>query len=251
MNRDPSPIPPQTCESSVPEFTGERVIEGTTPDRIWSDHVARYEFANRYVKDKTVLDIACGTGYGSSILKEQTASSVYGVDISLEAIEFAQEKYGRNHVHFAIGDISTIPFVANSFDAIVCFETIEHMDNHNKVLSELVRVLKPQGLLLISSPNRRLTSPGKSIADSPDNPFHTIEYSVNEFTDLLSQYFEIMDIYGQRNINKLFLFPFFERLLRYIIPRLYCPEAGTARLKKHRSISEYRYIVVICSNSKS
>ena len=68
MNKDPSPIPPQRCASSAPEFTGERVVEGTTPDRIWSDHVARYEFANRYVKDKTVLDIACGTGYGGRAL---------------------------------------------------------------------------------------------------------------------------------------------------------------------------------------
>ena len=249
MNKDPSPIPPQTTENSGPPFTGERVAEGVTPDRIWSDHVARYEFANRYVKDKTVLDMACGTGYGSSILREKAASRVFGVDISPEAIELAREKYRGDHLHFMIGDLSRIPFSANSFDAIVCFETIEHTDNHKEALAELARVLRPRGLLIISSPNRRLTSPGKSLANSPDNPFHTIEYSANEFKDLLSQYFEIIDIYGQRNINRLFLLPFLERLLRYVIPRLYCPQAGTPRLRKERSLSEYRYIVAICSNS--
>jgi len=251
MNRDLAALSLQRCECSPPKFTGERAIEGTTPDRIWSDHVARYEFANRYVIDKTVLDIACGTGYGSNILKKEGASRVYGVDISSEAIDFAREKYRRGHVYFTIGDLERIPFASNSFDAVVCFETIEHTDNHNQVLSELGRVLRPQGLLLISSPNRRLTSPGKSITESPHNPFHITEYSANEFKHLLSQNFEIKDIYGQRDINKLFLFPFLERILRQVIPRLYCPHAGTSRLKKQRSISEYRYTVVICSNSKS
>ena len=74
------------------KFTGERVVEGLTPRRIWLDHIERYKFSNQYVDGKIVLDISCGTGYGSKILYEAGAYKVIGIDISNEAINFAQNK---------------------------------------------------------------------------------------------------------------------------------------------------------------
>jgi len=237
-------------EEEFLKFTGERVVEGNTPQRIWLDHTARYEFATNYVKDKKVLDIACGTGFGSKILQEKGAKCVFGVDFSKEAVGFASKKYVGNGLKFMIGDIIEIAFPDNVFDVIVSFETIEHVKQNEKALSELRRALKPSGLLIISSPNRKLTSPGKSISDSPDNVFHVVEYSCGEFVQVLLKYFDVRGLYGQRAINKMLLIPFFEKILRRYLSKLYGPEVGNSLIEKHRAMCEYRYIIVSCINSK-
>lgn len=233
------------------QFTGERVVEGVSPERIWLDHVARYEFASGYTKEKNVLDISCGTGYGSRILYDRGARGVIGIDISIETINFASIKYKTKDLEFKVGDIQNIDFPANYFDVVTCFETIEHVNSQEKVFKELQRVLKPRGLLIISSPNRTVTSPYKSINDSPDNPFHTKEYATGEFISALENYFSILDIYGQRSIYKLFLLPILERIMRQTAPRIYSPEKGNPELEKISHIKEYRYTVVVCRKSKS
>ncbi|MCX5804133.1 MAG: methyltransferase domain-containing protein [Proteobacteria bacterium] len=227
-------------------FTGERVIEGDTPQRIWLDHVARYQCASRYVKGKAVLDIACGTGYGSKILYEGGGSTVLGIDISNKAIDFALSTYKDERLDFTVGDILNIRFPDNYFDAIVCFETIEHVKDQERALSELLRVLKPDGLLIISSPNRRLTSPGKSLREPPDNLYHMIEYSTKEFISALRDNVEILEVYGQRPKNKLFFSPILEKVLRLLLPGLYNPEAGGAKLERVSLLKEYRYITAVC-----
>ena len=237
-------------EEEFLKFTGERVVEGNTPQRIWLDHTARYEFATNYVKDKKVLDIACGTGFGSKILQEKGAKCVFGVDHSKEAVGFASKKYVRNGLKFIIGDIIEIAFPDNFFDVIVSFETIEHVKQHEKALSELQRALKPNGLLIISSPNRKLTSPGKSISDSPDNVFHVVEYLCGEFVCTLGKYFDVNGLYGQRAINKVLLIPYFEKVLRRYLSQLYSPETGSPLVEKCRPMLEYRYIIASCINSK-
>lgn len=231
-------------------FIGERVIEGSTPERIWLDHVARYKFAGRYVKDKSVLDISCGTGYGSRILYDAGATKVAGVDISTKAIDFAYAKYKINELEFKVGDILNIDFPESCFDVITCFETIEHVKNQKKALSELKRVLKPKGLLIISSPNRRLTSPFSSFNEPPNNPFHVVEYTTKEFCQLIGRYFEILGLYGQRGILKVFLLLIVERMLRRIIVGLFNPEKGQSELEEISSAREYRYVTVVCKNSK-
>lgn len=227
-------------------FTGERVVEGDTPQRIWLDHVARYKFASRYAKGKVVLDISCGTGYGSKILHDGGASKVFGVDISSEAINFALSKYKGDGLDFRVGDILNIDFPDNYFDIAVCFETIEHVKNQEKALSELLRVLKPDGLLVISSPNRKLTSSGKSLEDPPNNPYHFIEYSTEEFISTLRNNVEILEVYGQRSKNKLLFLPVFGKILRFLLPSLYNPEVGEPELERVRPFKEYRYITVVC-----
>jgi len=230
----------------VMQFTGEMVVEGDTPERIWQDHIARYRFACRYVKGKKVLDIACGTGHGSKLLCEAGAKRVIGVDISGKAINFATSRYKINGLEFKIGNILNIDFPENYFDVITCFETIEHVQSQEKAFRELRRVLSSDGLLIISSPNRRLTSPGKSIGDRPDNPFHTKEYSTREFISILKNYYGVVGVYGQRAINKVFLLPFFERITRRILPMTYDSSKGSSELEKASLVKEYRYITVVC-----
>lgn len=232
------------------QFTGERVIERITPERIWLDHIMRYEFASRYVKEKITLDIACGTGYGSRILLNRGAAKVTGLDTSIEAIEFANNRYKIDGLEFRIGNILNIDFPENYFDVVVCFETIEHVNNQEKVFSELQRILKLKGLLIVSTPNRRITSPFRSINKPPSNPFHKVEYTLEELTKLLENYFEVLEVYGQRPIKKLFLLPFLERISRRILPMIYDPERGNPKLEKSSPKKEYRYITAICKKIK-
>jgi hypothetical protein len=110
------------------------------------------------------------------------------------------------------------------------------------MLQELTRILKTNGLLIISTPNRKLTSPGKSIRDRPNNPYHTVEYSTCEFIRLLSKYFKVLEVYGQRGISKFYLIPIFEKILRIMFPRLYAPERYSCELEKIQSAKEYRYM---------
>lgn len=228
------------------QFTGERVFEDSTPNRIWLDHIARYKFAGKYVKGKDVLDIACGTGYGSKFLKDAGAAKVIGVDISIDAIDFAIAKYKMSGLEFKFGNMLNINFPESYFDVIVSFETIEHIKNPERAIAELHRVLKPKGILIVSTPNRKLTSPGKSFNDAPNNPFHVKEYYTKEFISILSGHFKILEVYGQRGINKLFLLPILERILRKLLPVLYNPERGEPELEQSSSRKEYRYITVIC-----
>ena len=234
------------------EFTGERVVEGKTPQRIWADHTDRYEFASKHVRGKTVLDIACGTGYGCRILHDKgKAKKVIGIDIQKDAINFARTKYEMNGIEFKVGDALRIDFPKNYFDVIVSFETIEHVKSPKKMISEFLRVLKTDGLLIISSPNRKLTSPDKSIEDQPDNPYHIREYSSKEFISVIGSYFEILEIYGQRAKNKLLFLPFFGKILRFCFPLLYDPGTGSSKLKRVRSMKEYRYFIVVCKKPRS
>ncbi|MDB9823140.1 class I SAM-dependent methyltransferase [Deltaproteobacteria bacterium] len=233
------------------KFTGERVIEGITPERIWSDHISRYRFAADYVYEKIVLDIACGSGYGSRVLKECGAIRVIGIDNSFDAIDYARNRYILDGLDFIMGDILRIDFPDNYFDMVVSFETIEHLKDYKKALSEIRRVLKDNGLLIISSPNRRLTSPGKSINEPPDNKHHCVEFSREEFVSLLSEYFKIMGLYGQRSLHKIFFTPYLKTLFKKYLLGVYSPEAGRSRVVKHRVFYEYRYLVALCVHLKN
>jgi len=227
-------------------FTGERAVEGNTPQRIWLDHIARYQFAAEHCINKRVLDIACGTGYGSKVLYDAGAKEIVGIDISKETIDFACARYEGYPLVFQEGDITDIKYDNNYFDVITCFETIEHVSNQDKVLLELRRVLQPAGLLIISSPNRTVTSPNKLMSDPPDNSFHAIEYSTNEFTDFLKKYFLVLDIFGQRRLRRLFYSLFVRKIMKLILPDIYNPGKGHPALEKTLSNYEYRYITVVC-----
>lgn len=174
------------------EFTGERYtpeIKGS----IQLEHYHRYYFAEQFVDSKLVLDIASGEGFGSYILSKR-ARAVTGVDISHEAINHAINKYHNENLIYQQGSAAEIPFTENSFDVVVSFETIEHHDLHHEMLSEIKRVLKPDGVLVISSPNK------KNYSEIPqqENHFHVKELYQEEFKALVSDYFQFTKLLGQQ-----------------------------------------------------
>ena len=182
--------------------TGERMTPGGSSSRNEADHLARYKFAETFVKDKSVLDIACGTGFGVDILSKSGASSVLGVDIDQSAISYAVENYGSDKVKFVSGSAESIEAPDNSFDVIVSFETIEHLEDElrSKYLDELFRTLKPDGVLLLSTPNKQITSPWQ---DKPNNPFHILEYTKEMLKKEVEKHgFKIDFWYGQRFVQK-------------------------------------------------
>jgi ubiquinone/menaquinone biosynthesis C-methylase UbiE len=177
---------------SILEYTGERY----TPEergKIELEHFHRYIFTSNIVKEKQVLDIACGEGYGSNILAD-FASHVIGVDISDEAILHAKHKYKKSNLEFKQGSCDEIPLVDSSIDTVVSFETIEHHDKHEAMLKEIKRVLKPGGILIISSPEKHEYT---DIVGS-NNPHHVKELYRQEFEDLIISYFHNVAFLGQR-----------------------------------------------------
>ena len=129
-------------------WTGER-LETFVYNRIAIEHLHRYSIATEYCSDKIVLDIACGEGYGSHLMSEK-ASFVYGVDIDNECISQAKLKYKKQNIEFLVGSTSKIPLEDNSVDIVVSYETIEHHDEHDEMMTEIKRVLKHGGLFCLA-----------------------------------------------------------------------------------------------------
>ncbi|MEM4325817.1 MAG: class I SAM-dependent methyltransferase [Candidatus Pacearchaeota archaeon] len=186
------------------KFTGERVIPNKTPKSIFNEHISRYDFAAKFVINKVVLDIACGTGYGSAyLLKKGRAKKVYGGDISPEAINYAKKKYRNKKLFFKVMDATKMPFKNNFFDVIISFETIEHISEYTEFLCECKRVLKKNGRIIISTPNKIVSSP---LTKNPCNPFHVKEFYLQEFKEILNNFFVVENIYGQKLIRNTLLF---------------------------------------------
>jgi len=174
------------------EFTGERF----TPDcvrEIWYEHWHRYVFAQHFVENKTVLDLACGEGYGSFLLS-QKAKHVIGMDVSKQSVEHAQENYVRPHLEYRVGNAAQIELADGAVDAVVSFETIEHLSQQREMIAEFHRVLSPEGVLIISSPDKKTYSDDRNY----HNEFHVKELYREEFESLLSDYFPQFELAGQK-----------------------------------------------------
>lgn len=173
-------------------FDGERYIPGMG-GRIAAEHLARYAFATQFVRGKTVLDIASGEGYGTAIMAEK-AKSIIGMDVAENAIAYAKRKYADiPNAQFELGDLTALPFDANTFDVIVCYETVEHVDDPIAAINELQRVLKDTGLLIISTPNKE----NYSDRFNYNNPFHMKELAFSEFQSALGNSFKHTRLFGQ------------------------------------------------------
>jgi GT2 family glycosyltransferase/2-polyprenyl-3-methyl-5-hydroxy-6-metoxy-1,4-benzoquinol methylase/glycosyltransferase involved in cell wall biosynthesis len=179
-------------ESKKLDFTGERYIP-TEQGRIRLEHYHRYATVSDIVTKKDVLDIACGEGYGSSFMADM-ARSVIGMDISNETIEHASAAYKKQNLKFRQGSAINLDFTDASFDVVVSFETIEHLAEQAQMLAEIRRVLRPDGVLIISSPNR----PIYSEESGEHNEFHVKELDFNEFDELLKEQFPTVQYFGQR-----------------------------------------------------
>jgi len=186
------------------EFTGERVVPGQVNDDLWSEHVARYAFARRYAHGKRVLDAGCGTGYGSAELA-QSATEVTGVDIAADAVEYASANYPIAGLRFRESSCTAVPFPAESFDLVVAFEVIEHLTDYRAFIDEVARVLTPEGLLIVSSPNKRYYA--ETRAASGPNPFHEHEFEAGEFVRELERVFPNVRLLLQNRVESFAFHP--------------------------------------------
>lgn len=224
------------------EFTGERFVPTLQGD-IRLEHFHRYEWCLPYVAGKRVLDIACGEGYGSRILA-RAAASVTGVDISHEAVAHASRVYaGHDTLVFQQGDAAEIPLPDACVDVVVSFETIEHHDRHVEMMSEIRRVLVPDGLLIISSPNKRIYS---DLAGGNHNHFHVKELYFSELDELLRQYFSAVSYFGQRVTATSLLQPLDETAARTGLHAYTETQAGVVEENPYRI--EPMYYVAMASN---
>ncbi|HVR05893.1 MAG TPA: methyltransferase domain-containing protein [Solirubrobacteraceae bacterium] len=153
-----------------------------------AEHVARYLWASAFCSGRRVLDAGCGVGYGTRLLAQAGAAEVVGLDVADAVIEVARNEQTAG-VEFEVGDLRSLSHPAGSFDLVVCFEVIEHVDEQDRVLDELARVLRPDGLLLISSPNRGHYVPG--------NPHHRHEYVPAELRAALERRFPAVRLISQ------------------------------------------------------
>ena len=165
------------------EFSGERYVTSLHNDNT-IEHLHRYALALEFVKDKVVLDLACGEGYGSSLMSE-LAKEVIGIDNSQSTINHAKAKYQRDNLYFICANAVNTTLSTHSVDAVISFETIEHLIEQEEMLVEVIRVLKPDGLLIISSPDKKYYSD----LTGHKNPFHLKELYFAEFKHLLKIHF--------------------------------------------------------------
>lgn len=179
------------------EFTGERIIPGKVDADLMNEHVARYHFASRLAHGKRVLDIGCGAGYGSAELA-RTALSVTGVDVSAEAVAFAQAHYGGPTLRFEQASAEALPHPDASFDLVVAFEIVEHLENWPGFLCEARRVLVPNGQFIVSTPNKLYYSESRRLTGP--NPFHVHEFEYQEFRSALAEWFPHIALFVENHV---------------------------------------------------
>jgi ubiquinone/menaquinone biosynthesis C-methylase UbiE len=179
-------------ERFMPDWKGETALE----------HLHRYELMLEFAAGKRVLDVASGEGYGSARLAS-VAQSVIGVDVSLEAVEHARERYVAPNLQFKHGSAAKLPLEDRSVEVAISFETLEHLTEQEEMVSELARVLTPDGLLIISTPDKHFYTDLRN----HQNPFHHRELYRPEFVSLLRGRFAHTELWLQRSMHASFIVP--------------------------------------------
>jgi ubiquinone/menaquinone biosynthesis C-methylase UbiE len=228
MNIDSEP------ESRLPWAVGKYLPRITGEDQL--EQVHRYLIARGYAKDKDVLDIACGEGFGSAILAK-IGRSVIGVNFAAEATKHAAVRYPLDNLKFRKGSCTEIPLVNDSIDLVVSFETIEHHDAHKAMMAEIKRVLRPGGLVIISSSVRN----GSSSLANKRNPFQVGNLSREEFKELLTAYFKNVELMSQRIVYGSGILPEAGAIgvIGYDIKNTNLP---------HRRLARSRYLIAFASD---
>jgi O-antigen biosynthesis protein len=178
------------------DWTGERCVPWAPDVPVIYEHYHRYLWARRLVGGSRVLDLGSGEGFGAALLAE-SAAHVIGLDVDARTIEHSQLNYGGPNLEFALGTaVDLTAYEDASFGAVVAFEIIEHVREQERVLAEVARVLSDDGILVISTPDRRMY--GEMRAEP--NPFHERELGFEEFLELVGGNFTHLATWGQRTI---------------------------------------------------
>jgi ubiquinone/menaquinone biosynthesis C-methylase UbiE len=176
------------------EFTGERfttLVDG----EVRHEHFHRYFFSLQFCAGKRVLDVACGEGYGAALLGS-VAAQVIGLDRSIETIRHASLNYSDARRLFQVGRAQDLPIASASIDVVVSFETLEHLEEHDKFLAEIKRVLRSDGVLVMSTPDLDIYSGERQI----QNPHHLKELTRAEFQTLMRDRFTNAAFFVQSSI---------------------------------------------------
>jgi len=220
-------------------WKGER-MDVVEYNSVAAEHLHRYAIALDIVKNKRVLDIASGEGYGSNIMAS-VALNVTGVDISKEAVMHARKKYcNRPNLSYVQGSMKQIPLTDNSVDVVVSFESIEHAIEHDEIMLEIKRVLIPGGVLVMSTPDKY------QYTDLPGykNPFHIKELYQEEFRKLVEKYFKHSQFFAQRFYSGSFIVPMDVETSKV---KMFSGDYDV--INDYDSVSEPLYIVVVASDN--
>jgi 2-polyprenyl-3-methyl-5-hydroxy-6-metoxy-1,4-benzoquinol methylase len=169
----------------------ERWVYSYMYDVTEKEHLERYHYTKAFTKNKKVLDIACGCGYGSYIIvNEGEAAEVFGVDLDNDSIRYANHRFSNEKIKRKVGDAQE--FIEDcAYEIIVSFETIEHLPKYERFLQNMAITLKKDGYFFVSTPIVHKTS------TECKNPFHVIEWSFEDFQTLVSKYFIIEEVFIQ------------------------------------------------------
>ncbi len=234
MEPQDSSSPSQSVNAEL-EWTGERLVTSLS-GQIALEHLHRYALACLLAEGKDVLDIASGEGYGSALLA-RNAASVAGVDLDETAVRHASAKYPK--ARFFQGSCTAIPLPPASLDFVVSFETIEHVDDHDAFFSEILRVLRPGGLLLISSPDKEEYGRGRQEA----NPYHVNELTEDAFEQALRRRFKNVRLARQRMVAGSAIFGTEgEYAIRFC-------SGNFSRVESEKTLPKGLYIMALCSDS--
>lgn len=173
-------------------FSGERLTAAIS-GQVEIEHYHRYLLAREFCRGKDVLDVAAGEGYGTALLA-QVARSAVGIEIDADTVAAARKEFQRPNLRFEQGDARALSLPDASVDVVASFETLEHLAEQDLFLSEIRRVLRPGGLLIISTPDRDAYSP----IGTPPNPYHVLELTRAEFEGLLLRHFSHAALSAQR-----------------------------------------------------
>ena len=229
------------------------------PPWIRHEHLARFRFGASFVKDRIVVDCACGTGEGTRMFAELGASHVHAFDVSPDAVLATAMRCQALNVTASIGDAQALPLPDASADVFISFETFEHLIDPESLLSEAHRILKHGGTFICSSPNRDVSSPGNSLQSKPWNRFHTREYSQAEFLVAVERHFTLRKMLGQnpvgvrraklmRHLGHLSSVMLPVRLNQILkLPRFLYGDPGRHVVQAWDSGFEYEYCVVVCT----
>ncbi len=186
------------------KYSGERIYPSDPAFKkhttMQSKHIYLYSFAKKFISRGLVLDAGCAAGFGTSHLLPTKAKKIIGLEIDKEAVKFAKQHYNDEKLMFEQGNLTNLRFGNNVFSTTICIDVIEHIKDPGKALKETVRVIKADGVLIISTPNKEAIK--NQFTDTPNNPFHEFEFTLDEFFDFLSHDFDEVEMYYQDKVVK-------------------------------------------------
>jgi 2-polyprenyl-3-methyl-5-hydroxy-6-metoxy-1,4-benzoquinol methylase len=182
-------------ERALHDIEEERAVPWGDPG-LFAWHRARYDFALRFVAGQRVLDVGCGEGYGPALLAKR-AREVVAVDYSPEAVRHAHERYASANVRFEVADATELSSSLGEFDVVTCFEVIEHIERDDTLLSGIKRILRPAGLLILSTPNALVDRLFETVGAHEHYEYHVNMLTPAELRKRAKRHFRSVTIYGQ------------------------------------------------------